>query len=421
MKKILKKLLAMLKKNLSYKIVALIFAFLLWSTLMSNPSTMRTITIRDVPISYVGYEELTAKGLMVDMSDAGFRETVDVQLTVSNRYYSSVSQSSINVTADLSAVSSTGQKTVGLNAALTSGITASNIKMSAEQVNLTIDNIAEKEIPVTCEVQGSAADGYYAFEPVLESNSVTIKGAASKINDVTRAVCYVPISGLKSDVRATYLLTLYNSEGEQVSSDVLTSTMPSTIVTVKVLPTKVVPVEYEDLNKAITNVQSGYTVAGLELSPSSVRIAAQADVLAGIDSVQLKSINVNNANSSVLVDGALTEIEGVTFIDGSKVEVYVQIEEEQAEKTFRNLPIAIKRLGDGLNAKLESIEVNATVSGERSEIKELSESDISLSVDLSELKKGTHTVSIVVGDLVQDSVKVQLSVSNVKVTITDAQ
>ena len=109
MKKILKKLLAMLKKNLSYKIVALIFAFLLWSTLMSNPSTMRTITIRDVPISYVGYEELTAKGLMVDMSDAGFRETVDVQLTVSNRYYSSVSQSSINVTADLSAVSSTGQ------------------------------------------------------------------------------------------------------------------------------------------------------------------------------------------------------------------------------------------------------------------------------------------------------------------------
>ena len=417
MKKILKKLLAMLKKNLSYKIVALIFAFLLWSTLMSNPSTMRTITIRDVPISYVGYEELTAKGLMVDMSDAGFRETVDVQLTVSNRYYSSVSQSSINVTADLSAVSSTGQKTVGLNAALTSGITASNIKMSAEQVNLTIDNIAEKEIPVTCEVQGSAADGYYAFEPVLESNSVTIKGAASKINDVTRAVCYVPISGLQSNVRATYLLTLYNSEGEQVSSDVLTSSMPSTIVTVKVLPTKVVPVEYEDLNKAITNVQSGYTVAGLELSPSSVRIAAQADALAGIDSVQLKSINVNNANSSVLVDGALTEIEGVTFIDGSKVEVYVQI----AEKTFRNLPIAIKGLGDGLSAKLESIEVNATVSGERSEIKELSENDISLSVDLSELKKGTHTVSIVVGDLVQDSVKVQLSVSNVKVTITDAQ
>lgn len=138
-----------------------------------------------------------------------------------------------------------------------------------------------------------------------------------------------------------------------------------------------------DLNKAITNVQSGYTVAGLELSPSSVRIAAQADALAGIDSVQLKSINVNNANSSVLVDGALTEIEGVTFIDGSKVEVYVQIEEEQAEKTFRNLPIAIKGLGDGLSAKLESIEVNATVSGERSEIKELSENDISLSVDRS--------------------------------------
>ena len=78
-------------------------------------------------------------------------------------------------------------------------------------------------------------------------------------------------------------------------------------------------------------------------------------------------------------------------------------------------------MGDGLSAKLESIEVNATVSGERSEIKELSENDISLSVDLSELKKGTHTVSIVVGDLVQDSVKVQLSVSNVKVTITDAQ
>lgn len=421
MKKMIKKLLEMLKSNLPYKIIAVIFAFLLWSTVMSNPSTMRTVTVRDVPISYVGFEELTAKGLMVDTSDAGFKETVDVQFTVSNRYFASVSKSSVSVTADLSSVSSTGQKTVGLTGSVTSGITAYNLKMTAQQVNLKIDNIAEKEIPVTCEVQGSAADGYYAFEPELDSNSVIIKGAASKINDVTRAVCYVPISGLKSNVRATYLLTLYNSEGDQVSNDVLTSSPPSAIVTVKVLPTKTVPVKYDDLNKVITNVQSGYTITGLELSPSNVRIAAQPAVLSGIDSVQLKAINVNNANSSVLVDGALTEIEGATFIDGSKVEVYVQIEEEQAKKTFRNLPIAIKGLGDGLNAKLESIEVNATVSGERSEIKELSENDISLSVDLSQLKKGTHTVSIIVGDLVQDSVNVKLSVSNVKVTITDAQ
>lgn len=418
MKKMLKKLWTMLKSNLAIKIVSLVFAFLFWSSIMSDPSTMRTITLEDVPISYVGYEELTAKGLMVDMSDEDFVETVDVQLTVSNRYYTSVSSSSVSVVADLTSVSSTGEKTIGLSTTINSSISATNVKTSDTQVKLTIDTIAEKKIPVTCEVQGSAADGYYAFEPELDSDTITIKGAASKINDVTKAVCYVPISGLKSDVSATYLLTLYDSEGTQVSSDVLTSSLPSAIVSVKVLPTKTVPVEYGDVNDVITNVHSGYEVTGLELSPSSVRIAANKEVLDGIKSVQLKSISAGGADSSVLVDGELVAIDGVTFIDGTNVEVYIMIDEVQAEKTFRNVPITVKGLGKGLNAQLETSEINVTVSGNRSDIREISEDDIVLSVDLSELKKGTHAVSVIIGDLVQSSADVKLSKSSINVTIT---
>ena len=101
------------------------------------------------------------------------------------------------------------------------------------------------------------------------------------------------------------------------------------------------------------------------------------------------------------------------------VDVLVQINEIQEEKTFRNRRIQIENLDDGLTAQITSAKyTDVTVTGGRSVVREITTGDLMPYIDLAGLKKGTHTCIVEIPQIDGISVEnVKMSVAEVTVII----
>ena len=415
MKRFFHALWSILKTNLHLKIIAIIFAFIIWSYVMAEENPIRTKTVTDIPIRYEGVDELRAKDLTVELSD--MVQTVDVVMEAGQNSHARINANTITATVDLSTINTTGE--VEVNVTIECSVSGANLVSSSVQtVDLTVDELMEKEVPVRCELTGEAMEGYYISSVTPMEETVTIRGAKSEIEGVSEVVCQVPVDGISSTVRGSYLLTLLDSDGNQLTVNSLYGSVPSIIVEVEVLMMKTVPVEIPALDELVTNVQTGYEVVGAQVSPETVSIAGDEEALEGIDSVQLEPINANGADRSVLLRTEIQPIDDVTIVSGSTVSVYVQIAEQQTERTFRSLAIQMDNLGDGLTATLNTERTDVTVSGGISTVNDLTSDDIRASVDLSGLEAGTYVLPVRIDSIPNiSSSNVSTSVASVTVTI----
>lgn len=394
MKEFLKKMLYALKSNLLLKIMAVLFAVVIWSYVMADDKTVREKTVRDIPVSYIGAEELNNRGLTIDETATEYVTEVTISLDVAQEFYKRVSQDTLTATVNLAQITDVGEQDLPIRIDSTVSVTSMN-KTIPETVTLTVDELVERNIPVQCILEGDSAEGLYIEKPKLSKNYITVKGARSKIEQVSQAVCYVPVEGLDSSIRASYVVTLLDESGMQVVDRSLKGNVPSVIVELDVLPKKTVPIDSDTARKSVTNVKQGYEVTNLAITPQTVTIAAEQDVLDRIDKLQLQPINANDADRGVLLDAQLQVPEGVTLVGGKEhVEVYVQIFEIQSSRLFQNIPLELKNLEDGLRADVSVKRADVRISGGASVVETVKTDDIDIYVDLANLRPGTYVRQI---------------------------
>jgi len=117
MKSIWKKL----NHNLGLKIIALFFAILTWSFVISVDDPPRTRKLENVPLRIVGLENLEEAGLIVRNEEEVFKGVtmeVDVKISETNR----LNLGAVQVTADLSGIQREGQQEIYLSGQTTVGM-----------------------------------------------------------------------------------------------------------------------------------------------------------------------------------------------------------------------------------------------------------------------------------------------------------
>ncbi|MBQ9941496.1 MAG: hypothetical protein IJP03_00665, partial [Christensenellaceae bacterium] len=264
MKKFFSGLLRVLKSNMWMKIASLVFAFVIWSYVLAAENPLREITVHNVKVSYVGAEELSAKGLTVSRDE--LVDTVDVTLNARQNYHKYISEKTVQATVDLSEINNVGQ--IELQVEVTANVVEATVKrMSTSNVVVHVDDLVERVLPVRCELQGKEPVGYYVGEPVLAEETVVISGPRQKVEQISEAVCYIPVEGMTSSVRASYVLTLFDKDGNQIAINELDGSVPSAIVELEILPKKEVPIDVTTLIESVTNVKDGYEVVDATVSP----------------------------------------------------------------------------------------------------------------------------------------------------------
>jgi len=371
------------RTNIHLMVLSFIFAFMIWCYVIAGTNPVRAKDVTDVPLSLINTEELSAKGLTIAGATSDLPETVDIKIEANVESHKSISSDNLRATVNLAEINNKGDVT--LNIAVTSTMSGVVVKnVTPARVTLKVDNLISRNVPVTAQLTGEAQRGYYVSPPSLSQETVTLTGAEEKVSRIVRAVCEIPVDNLTKNTRASYLLKLYDEDDAEVSLGKARSELPSVIADLKVLPTKFVTVSKEDVIAAVTNVKAGYEITDVVIEPWTVEVAAEQSVLDSIKSLRTQTINAEEADKSVMVDAALQVPENIEYISRSTVEVLVQIDEIQAEKTFKNHAIHINNLEEGLKAKFEKQKyTDIMLSGGKSAIDSITAAGVHVYVDMA--------------------------------------
>ena len=387
-------------KNIPLKIVALLFAILLWGYVLAIENPEYTKRVRDVEIAITGEDALNARGLMLVTRETG---TTDVDVLCKINKHSELDASRISCVVDLAnrAISldeDENSKTITLDVQTSIASEYGTIQgLTVSSVDLTVARLSTRSnIPVSVRYNGTLPEGYVVDVP--SSLSISLTGQKSEMDQIVRGEVLVDLETFPikdpETLANTYDRVLpvqfYNSAN--VGLDGITTSDGET-VTVNV---RVVIRAYKEVEivPTIEMLDEGYEWSYV-LSRDKVILYGDRATLDSIDAIRTETINAvpTMRNTPTAVDLIIPS--GVTTAqDFSRaITVTITVSEKSAEREFE-IPITYQG-GEGVVRKEGSPEtVPVIVKGTVNSLESFKTEWVTATIDLSGLGAGTHALPI---------------------------
>jgi YbbR domain-containing protein len=187
-------------------------------------------------------------------------------------------------------------------------------------------------------------------------------------------------------------------------------------VNVPIMPTKAV-----DIVPTLKGEPAeGYDVARTEISPQKVRIAGSNEVLDKVDSLVLAELDISGASSDVSTTRKIINGNGLKII-GLEGDPSVKVAIEKIEEkvlTYKMDEIVFTNLQDGydINILNKDAVVTVNVKGTTSEINNITNENLKLVADLSDVSMGMNNVKVV-ASTEQDIDSISLSDDTLRIEI----
>ena len=363
---LLNRLKGIFTRNLGLKIVAFVFAILLWAYVLVALNPMRSKSIDDVPITLEGYTDLLSRNLILVNSDLGLAD-VEVNAIITN--HSELDNSRVNCRAYLSTISAKGTYRLPLSVTVQSNL-GTVASVNPRTVTVEVDNLIVKTVPVRLQTVGALPEGYEIVSESMAS-TITIEGAARYIEPTVRAVATVDLTDRTTNVEESVDVTFYDKEDNEVAVVTRSKNTPNVTVRLTLSAYKRVNVQ-----QSVSLTDDTYYTLASEVSPGSVVLYGSSDVLATIDSVSTQNLVLPAAENVVTRELGLVLPEGVTLKRGqsSTVTVTAAVAERMGERmlevplTYTNLnsemliadgaPTYVTVLASGSLRQLEKLTVD---------------------------------------------------------------
>lgn len=372
--------------NIGLKIVSLFFAFLLWLVVnnINDPTIAQTFT--NIPVKLLNTELITDSGQVYEiLDDTGVISRVTVWAPRS--IISSLNANNIVATADVSELSSLDTISIKLTTNLNSN-NVEKIEGSIDTVKLDIENKRTKTLALKATISGNIEEGYLVGDIVPDQNLVRISGPESIINQVSKAVIDVPVTGFTDDIADNTEVKLYDSEDRVIQNSRITQNVKSVGVKVSIYKTMEVPVHFNT-----TGVPAaGYRVAGeASGSISSIVIAGKSNALKNISSIEVpgEALDVSGQAEDYVTEISLRDYlpDNVFLADASqnKVEVTVSIQREISKRLeVHGDRVEVTNVPDGYRATISELgeSISIEVRGLSSDVSGIAAANIKGRVDI---------------------------------------
>ncbi len=377
--------------------LSLIAAFTLWLVIMINQNPVVDRTFTDIPIN-INLENtfVSENGMEIigDISSQKFTVTIKgpsyvVSALKSGDFYVYASAAAINAPGEYQLEVSGGKNTAVSDYEF--------ISISPATVNLSFDYVDTKEFTVKARAEGaSATEGLIAETAVVsgtESDTITIKGPRTVINEIATVEAYAAVNKTLSE-STTYdaVIRLYDEEGKEVDMTNLTLSESAVKVTVPISKSVTVPVVAD-----FTNLPDGFSKSsiGYSVDHQTVTVIGKPDAIDKIKQVTLSAIDITSVSvSSNSFDVSPKLPEGVRLLDSIEHFTVTVDTSGYAEKTFSVSSVRFKGLSAGLNAASDAVIRNVKICGPKDVIAKLKDNMLYALVDLSDKAAGEHTVFV---------------------------
>ena len=360
-------------------IASILVAVAIWVYVDVEKAPERTKTIRDIPVEFSGESTTLADKNLMLLS--GYDTTVDLTIKGTKRELVKINKDNVRLVASTSSIDSVGVHTLRWDVVYPDGVQSSALSVdwaSKYKVTVTVGELYTKEVPVNCVVTGTVADGYFTGETVLDPTTLVLRGQRDDLLNVAYAKLTVDISDATRSVIQTESVQLYDNDDNPVDNSNIRTNASLIQAKVPVLTTKEVSLAVELSGVPGSAGQSIKTT----ITPSSVRLIGEADVLENIDEIVLATLYIEDLDIWQQNSDVVTAPDGTWLANSNEVATVEITMEGIEEKTVTVDTFSYTNVPSGLYAEvMDTLDVRLW--GLSEELAELKADAITATVDLS--------------------------------------
>lgn len=360
-------------------IASILVAVAIWVYVDVEKAPERTKTIRDIPVEFSGESTTLADKNLMLLS--GYDTTVDLTIKGTKRELVKINKDNVRLVASTSSIDSVGVHTLRWDVVYPDGVQSSALSVdwaSKYKVTVTVGELYTKEVPVNCVVTGTVADGYFTGETVLDPTTLVLRGQRDDLLNVAYAKLTVDISDATRSVIQTESVQLYDNDDNPVDNSNIRTNASLIQAKVPVLTTKEVSLAVELSGVPGSAGQSIKTT----ITPSSVRLIGEADVLENIDEIVLATLYIEDLDIWQQNSYVVTAPDGTWLANSNEVATVEITMEGIEEKTVTVDTFSFTNVPSGLYAEVQDT-LDVRLWGLSEELAELKADAITATVDLS--------------------------------------
>lgn len=413
MRMVLSKIAGFFHKNWMYKLIAVATGLVVWVYVLNIVNPYREKKIEDIPIHFQGETELNEAQLVV-VNSRNILPAADV--VVSARAMQNVNSSLIRTYVDLQNIRAPG--TYDLRVWSTSNI-GSVIDILPSSVEVEVDWLKTKRIPVQIEFEGELEEGYWKGAASASQEQIIISGSQKIVEQVRKAVCRVPLTGRTEGYYDAMNVVLLDENDQEIDHAGLSEDLPSVIVDMQILPTKTVPIDLADSIVGQQDIPATHQITAITVKPDQIEVAGTESELSKISSLNVKTVNLGSGKESVTENVSIIKpYSDLILITGDTVQVHVEIAEKRSNLNFVNMPIQIRNINSNLETLLISPDqININLTGPNSQMKLIQRDNIKVYIDAKDLTAGTYDLPIQFS-IVDEATDVEPKLSRESVSVT---
>lgn len=372
-------------------VISILVAIAVWVYVDVEKAPDRTKTIRDIPVEFSGESTTLADKNLMLLS--GYDTTVDLTIKGPKRELVKISKDNVRLVASTSSIDSVGVHTLRWDPIYPDGVQSSALTVdwaSKYKVTVTVGELYTKEVPVNCTVTGQVADGYFTGETVLDPTLLVLRGQRNDLLNVAYAKLTVDISDATRSVIQTESVQLYDNNDNPVDNSNIRTNASLIQAKVPVLTTKEVSLAVELSGVPGVAGQSIKTT----VTPVSVRLIGEADVLEGINEIVLATLYIEDLEMWQQNSYVVTAPDG-TWLANSNEVATVEISMEGIEEATVTVDsFSYTNVPSGLYPEILS-SLDVRLWGLTDELAELDASALTATADLSGVTEpGSYRVPV---------------------------
>ena len=375
-------------------VISILVAIAMWLYVDLERAPERTMTIRDIPVEFSGENTTLADKNLMLLS--GYDTTIDLKIRGPKRELVKMNRDNVRVIASTSNIDSVGVHQLDWTVSFPDGVVRTNVsveKASLSQITVTVGELYTKEVPVECQVVGEVAEGYFTGDVVLDPEVLTLRAQRDDLLNVSCAKLTVDISGATRSVVQTVDVQLYDYDGNPVENSNIRTNTSLIQAKVPVLTTREVElaVEFSGVPGAAMNSIK------CDITPKTVRLNGEADVLDSIDKLVLATLHVDDLELHQQNSYVVTPPDGTWLVNGNEVATADITLEGIEEKSLTATSIEFDKLPSGLYAIAPDGGLTVRLWGLSEEIEAVTEENLRVIADMSAVTgQGTVTVPVTV-------------------------
>ena len=375
----------MKKSKIWQTALSLVIAFALWAYVITTVNPESEETFYDIPVSYQN-DILEERGLMI----VSEKPTVTLKLKGNRSDLNELNASNITILVNLAAIQAPGTQMVKYDVSYPANLPSNAFETLSQTPNLLqlkVENKIKKAVPIEIDYMGTnAPEGYIADKenPVIDTAVVEVSGPQSSMDQIAKAVIQVDLSNQTESVVGAFSYMLCNAEGEPVDAQMVTTNLEEVNLSVRIQRMKEVPL--------VLNVVDGggatKDTCKIEMNreTESIWVAGSENLLRDLTAVELGTVHLadlREETNTMTFDIVLPE--GVTNVTGeNQVTVTISFPALGSKKLLVN---KVQYVATGVPVDADVVWITEVVElelrGPRDLIKNLTEKDVTLTVDFS--------------------------------------